>query len=175
AIIAGAVVLATIQPMQAGQAASAQHLAEMKKLEMMAGNWKGEGWAFARSGRVEFISSEKVERQLDGLLLVIEGLHHRKLEGGKPGEVVHHAYAVISYDPAGPGYLFDAYQLDGHHLDAKARSAGPNTFEWGFTSPQGTVRYTIKFEGDRWNEVGETSQDGTTWRKIFEMNLQRAK
>ena len=27
---------------------------------------------------------------------------------------------------------------------------------------------------DRWVEVGELSQDGTTWRKFFEMTLQRA-
>jgi hypothetical protein len=162
-------------PLVAQEGAPAPHLAEMKKLDVLVGNWKGEGWAFTRSGRTEFISTERVERQLDGLLLVIEGLHHQKLEGGKEGRVVHNAYAVVSYDPPGMGYLFDAYQLNGQHINAKAKLAGPGTFEWGFTSPQGTIRYTIKFDDNRWNEVGEVSQDGTTWRKIFEMNLHRVK
>ena len=174
-VLACALVLMTSEPTHAQQSLSARHLAEMKKLEMMVGNWKGEGWAIAGSGRAEFISNESVEPQLDGLLLVIKGLHYRKLEGGKQGEVVHHAYAIISCDLDGLGYLFDAYQLDGRHVDAKAKLVSQGSFEWGFNTPQGTVRYTIRIDSDRWNEVGEFSQDGKAWRKIFEMNLQRVK
>jgi hypothetical protein len=38
------------------------------------------------------------------------------------------------------------------------------------------MRYTIKHnEKDEWFEVGEMTQDGQTWRKFFEMTLERQK
>ena len=47
-------------------------------------------------------------------------------------------------------------------------------FEWGFPTPAGTIRYTIKTANDVWLEIGEFSRDGgRTWVKFFEMKLDR--
>ena len=37
----------------------------------------------------------------------------------------------------------------------------------------GKMRYTIGFQNDRWEEIGERSRDGETWQQFFEMNLDR--
>jgi hypothetical protein len=40
--------------------------------------------------------------------------------------------------------------------------------------PGRSVRYTIRLdENGRWFEIGETSSDGSEWRKFFEMTLTR--
>jgi hypothetical protein len=150
-------------------------LAEMKKLELLEGNWSGEGWMQRGPTRSVFVSSEKVEGRLSGLVIIIEGLHHEKMPGGAKGPVVHNAVATVSYDAASGAYKFAAHQGDGRYVDATGKLVAPGHFEWGFKSPQGMVRFTIKFGADNWNETGEYSSDGKSWTKFFEMNLHRVK
>ncbi len=49
-------------------------------------------------------------------------------------------------------------------------------FVWSMTHPQaGRVRYTIRVDAGRWHEVGESSRDGISWSRFFEMGLARKK
>jgi hypothetical protein len=48
---------------------------------------------------------------------------------------------------------------------------------WGFRIEEGgvSIRFTIRLDGERWNEVGEVTRDGKTWDKFLEMSLARQK
>jgi len=139
------------------------------------GKWRGEGWMQMGPGEPQrAVSEETVEMRLDGLVLVVEGLHHAKLADGTAGKVVHHALAIASADPAG-GFRFSTFLADGRAADARGNWEN-GKFVWAPPAPPGRqIRYIIDWTvADRWSEIGEMSTDGTTWTKFFEMNLSRA-
>jgi len=150
----------------------------MKPFLPAVGHWRGEGWMQMGPGEPQrAVSEETVEMRLDGLVLVVEGLHHAKLaepSAATAGKVVHHALAIISADPAG-GYRFSTFLADGRAADARGNWES-GKFVWAPPAPPGRqIRYVIDWTvADRWSEIGEMSTDGTTWTKFFEMNLTRA-
>ena len=151
--------------------------AEMKKLDFLIGEWKGEGWMeFAPGQRRTFRGTEVVQSKLDGLLLTIEGIHRGQV-GGKGEEViVHNAFALVSYDDKTKCYRFQAFTGRGSYEDAEAK-VSEGQLIWSMKVPQfGDMRYTIKRDAKgRWFEIGEVSQDGKEWRKFLEMTLERVK
>jgi len=148
----------------------------MKKLSFLVGQWKGESWTeFVPGKRQTSVGTETVESKLGGLLLTIEGVHRRK--GDKEaGNVVHNAFAVVSYDDKAKRYRLQAYTDRGNYTETEAKVAD-GKLEWGFRIPKfGEVRYTVTVsDKGRWSEIGEVSTDGKEWRKFFEMNLERVK
>jgi hypothetical protein len=149
----------------------------MKKLSFLAGQWKGESWTeFVPGQRQLSQGTETVESKLNGLLVVIEGVHQRKNADKGAGNVAHHAFAVVSYDEKGKRYRLQAYTDKGNYTEAEAK-VGDGKLEWGFSIPKfGQVRYTVTLtEKGQWFEIGEVSTDGKQWRKFFEMTLERVK
>jgi hypothetical protein len=147
----------------------------MKKLDFLVGRWKGAGWMeFAPGQRRTFQGTEVVSRKLDGLLLTIEGLHRGQVGDKEEAVVVHSAFTLVSYDDKARRYRFQAFTGRGQYEDAEAR-VSERQLVWGMKVPGfGDVRYTIKLDDKgRWIEVGEVSRDGKTWRRFFEMTLQR--
>ncbi|CAN5275099.1 hypothetical protein BH10ACI1_BH10ACI1_16680 [soil metagenome] len=140
--------------------------AEVKKLESMVGQWKGSGWIQQGAKRETFTGTENVQRKLDGLALLIEG----KFSNAE-GKVIHETLAVLDYNTK---YRFRTYLASGMsgEQDFKIVADG---FEWGFQTPAGTIRYTIKTANDVWFEIGEFSKDGKNWIKFFEMKLDKVK
>lgn len=106
----------------------------------------------------------------------IEGVHRRKVGDKKVGDVVHNAFAVVSYDEKAKRYRFQAYTDRGNYTEAEAKVAD-GKLQWGFHMPPfGQVRYTITVtEQGEWSEIGELSSDGKQWRKFFEMTLVRVR
>jgi hypothetical protein len=143
---------------------------EMKKLESLAGQWKGAGWIQQGAKRETFTGTETVQRKLGGLALLVEG----KFSNAE-GKVIHETLAVLAFDPKAKGYRFRTYLasgMSGEH-DFKLLADG---YEWGFQFPGGTVRYIIKTNNDIWLETGDFSGDGgKTWMKFFEMKLDKVK
>jgi hypothetical protein len=149
----------------------------MKKLGFLLGQWKGESWMEFRPGqRAILVGTETIQSKLGGLLVTIEGVHRRKVGEKEAGDVVHQAFAVVSYDEKAKRYRFQAFTDRGNYTEAEAK-IGDGKLEWGFRVPQfGDVRYTITVtENGRWSEIGEVSSDGKQWRKFFEMNLVRVR
>ena len=142
---------------------------EVKKLESMVGQWKGAGWIQQGAKRDTFTGTETVQRKLDGLALLVEGRFTNP-----EGKVIHETLAVLDFDAKPAKYRFRTYLATGRsgEQDFKVVADG---FEWGFQSPMGTIRYTIKTANDVWFETGEFSKDGKTWTKFFEMKLDRVK
>lgn len=149
---------------------SDEGLEAMRRLQPMVGQWQGSGWM--RRGPSEphpFEGSERIESRLDGRVILIEG-RHRDPESG---EVVHHAFATLSYDAERGEYLFRSYLATGQSGDYRGHWED-GAFVWGMEVPgRGEIRYTIRIDGDRWDEIGEFSSDGESWNQFFAMNLER--
>jgi hypothetical protein len=156
---------------QSDLGADAQRL-EMKKLDSMAGVWEGTGWILQGKEKGTFSGTETVQRKLDGLALLVEG----KFKSPE-GKTIHETLAVISYDNKQNIYRFRTYLANGStNGDQSIKILSPDIFEWGFDTPSGKIKYTIKTADGIWSEGGEFSGDGgKTWMKFFEMNLKKQK
>jgi len=149
----------------------------MKKLNFLAGQWKGESWTeFVPGQRSKSVGTETVEIKLGGLLLTLEGIHRRKIGDKVTENIVHGAFAIVSYDDKAKRYRFQAHTDRGNYTEAEAK-VGDGQLEWGFRIPHfGEVRYTIRVtDKGQWFEIGEMSSDGQRWRKFFEMTLEPVK
>jgi hypothetical protein len=148
-------------------------LEEMKKLNFLLGEWRGDAWILIGQNQRETAKqTETVQSKLGGLALVIDGLG--KTTDGKE-RIVHNALAVISYNPQKKGYRVSTYQANGVEIEAEAK-VGHNALEWGFKTERGNIRFTIKLnEKGEWYEIGEFSPDGKSWFKMMEMTLQKVK
>lgn len=143
--------------------------AEMKKVEKFVGTWKGTGWRQIGPQRENVTGTEIVQMKLDGTALLIEG---RFVDGA--GNVKHETLAIMSYDEVLKAHRFRSHLANGTtgEFDLKVNA---DSFEWGFPTQAGTVRFAIRLENDTWFEVGEFSRDGKTWVKMLEMTLKRDK
>ncbi len=142
---------------------------EMRRLDFLAGEWKGEAWAQMGPEKKEHIlQHERVQPKLGGQVLLVEGL------GKSPeGKVVHDALAVISWNEEKKTYRFATWVAGRPEGETTLDLIGPNTAVWAMETPRGRMRYTIRLiEKGEWNEIGEFSRDdGATWLKFFEMTL----
>lgn len=86
--------------------------------------------------------------------------------------MVHHAFAVLTYDPDSARYAMRAFR-EGRFVDADTQLSD-GVFTWRLAVPGGHVRYHIRQDAGDWLETGEFSPDGTNWRQFFEMRLNRA-
>jgi len=146
---------------------------EMKKLDYMIGQWQGSGWIDREGGRQSFAGTETVQGKLGGIALLVEGNFKGKLAGAEEESTVHETLAVISYDEKAKVYRFRTYLATGSSGDHEIKMI-EGGWEWGMQTSRGNVRFTMKLtEKGEWFEIGEFSQDATTWRKFFEMTLQR--
>jgi hypothetical protein len=170
-LVGGSAVLAQGGPDSAG--AEAQR-AEVKKLDWLVGQWKGEGWIQMGPQRHDFAGTETVRRKVGGVALLVEGNFRTK---GAPADAppVHETIAVVSYDRDAGHYWFNAWLRNGRSGRYEARLESDQVLQWLIPIPQGQIRYTIRLDSNKhWSEVGEMSPDGgTTWRKFFEMTLKK--
>ena len=141
----------------------------MGRLAPMAGRWAGEGWIRRGPGEPErFQGTETVEARLGGHVLLVEGRHL----DAKDGRLVHHAFAVLSHDAARGVYRFRSHLANGLGGDY-AGEWKDGAFVWTMALPRGgTARYTIRIQGDAWDEVGEMERQGA-WVRFFEMRMKR--
>ena len=92
---------ATAQPGRPPAPDTAKFREAMKPFLPAVGKWRGEGWMQMGPGEPQrTVSEERVESRLEGLVLVIEGLHHARNADGSAGRVVHNA---LGHDLGGSG------------------------------------------------------------------------
>jgi hypothetical protein len=162
---------ALAQPAPAPSAATATDdpvLAAMKAVPALAGRWEGGGTIRQGPGEpVRFVGEETVETRLDGRVMLVEGRHWTP----DRSRVVHHAFAVLSYDSEAKAYRFRTHLVGRPGGDFPAFLEG-GALIWEIPGPAGKTRFTIRVEGDRWHEVGTIERDGKTLQ-FFEMELRR--
>ena len=155
----------------------AKRTAAMKKLDFLVGTWKGKGWIILPSGREPFTVTEKMERKLDGQIVVVDGLGKSKDEKTGKERIVHQAYGIFSYDAGADKIKFRWYKAVGGEENETTIEVSENKFIWGFDIPENGVK--VKFteiinEKGNWLEIGEVTRDGgKTWFKFFEMELSK--
>jgi len=139
---------------------------EMKKLEQLAGQWRGSASYRMGPGEPQVVQQhEQIEFKLEGAVLQIEGI------GKASDRIVHHALALVNFNAQEKKFNFRSYLHDGRTTDAWFEIAAPGKYLWGFSTPQGKMRYTITITGNSWIETGEYSADGNNWMNFIEMNL----
>jgi hypothetical protein len=147
---------------------------KMKIFSAWVGQWKGEGRMQMGTGEPrKAVVNERIESKLEGTILMVEGVGKSTDPTTQKEIVVHHAFAVLSYDQQSGNYKFRTYLSDGRSTDAWLQVVDQNKYQWGFDSPRGKVRYSIRIDPlkNTWNEIGEHSPDGNNWTKFFEMDL----
>jgi hypothetical protein len=146
--------------------------AAMDRISGMVGDWRGvANVAFPAPTTV--YQSERIEREMNGLLLVIRGNGYASED--RSGAPIFSAFGVISYDDARQIYEFRVYN-DGRAATAEARFLDDGSLQWVMNFAPTIIRYTITLDGDSWREVGEMSRDnGATWTQTIEMNLARVR
>ena len=148
---------------------------EMKKLDFLVGEWKGESSIVIGTEKRRSNVSEKIEKRLNGLALIIEGVGSVKQPDG--GErIVHHALAMVNYDESTQKYRFMSQIDKGYFTNADA-TIEDGAFCWRLKNAQmGDVRYQIRLTADgKWSETGEYSRDGKNWTPFFESLLTKVR
>jgi hypothetical protein len=157
---------------QSNMKPDAQLTAAMNKLRFMEGQWKGSGWIQFGPQKSTFVQTEDIRFKVNGTVLQIEGLG---VDAKNTSQVIHEAFALISYDQANSRYLMRAIRGNGNYVDAETHLLEDGAFEWKFRSPQaGEIRYTIRLINSQWVEKGEINRDGTNWIQFFEMTLNKS-
>ena len=150
----------------------------MKKLDYLAGKWKGEATVSMDPKETKTVTqTEDVQFKLNGTVLLVEGVGRGKLPGKDEEGVLFNALGVMSYDAQTKKYKVKAYRSEGQSVDADLTLAEKG-FVWGFKEPTRNleVKYTMTLTAKgEWHEIGEFSQDGKTWTKFIEMTLTRVK
>jgi hypothetical protein len=146
--------------------------AAIDQLEFMVGRWLGDAWMQRGPTRVSTTMSETVERKLGGVVLQVEGVGTVADTGAGAPRTVHHALAVVSFDPQAGTYGMRSYIASGQFGDF-ALTLIPGGVTWTREVPGGRVRNTAHIANGEWHEIGEFSRDGVTWTQIMEMRLRR--
>jgi hypothetical protein len=147
-----------------------------ERFSIWAGRWQGTSTLQMGPGEPKTaIVDEQIQYKLDSTLLLIEGIGRHVDPDGKSTTVVHHAMAVLSFDPYKGTFSMRSYLADGRSTDAWFKTQPDGAFQWGFEAPNVNMRYTIRLDAEKmtWNEIGEFSRDGNDWFKVFEMNLKK--
>lgn len=175
ALLLSALALATTAGLAGAQSRppdrSAEVRAALERLPVSPGVWEGTGWFRQGPGDPDTVHQvERVEARLDGVVLLIEGTGRSAF-----GEVVHHAFATLGWDPAAGAYRMTTWLADGTMTEAETTFAD-GVFTWGFDVPDGPmIRYRIESpEPGVWRETGHVSLDGGgAWLPFFGMTLHR--
>ena len=170
-------VLTSMHFSMSAQTSPEVHNQKMKQFAFWEGKWQGEGSTQMGPGPAKKSTVEEtLQFKLDGTVMLIEGIGKALDPQTNQSHVVHHAMAILSYEPATDQYKFQTYLKDGRSTPALLKVTAENKYEWGFDVPNGKIKYIINIDPamKTWNEIGHYSNDnGTTWLKFFEMNLNK--
>ncbi len=171
--IVSILILLALTTLGQAQTSAGQSGSEMRKLDFLLGAWEGEGWVIFGPGQRHTAKvRELAQAKAGGAVLLLEGVGKSKLEGKEEEVIVHNAFATLWYDREAKRFRIMTWRATGDSIDADIK-VGNKSLIWGFPDPRaGQIRFTIKLdEAGRWFEIGESSRDGLTWNKFFEMTL----
>lgn len=152
---------------------------EMDRFTFMIGEWKGAGWVEVGQGMPQtFTMKQSVSYKAGGGMITIEGLGTEGFPGRPERFVIHQVFLVIGFDWKEKVFRLRSFLYLEGLVDA-VPTLVQNVFVWGYQEGfmRRHIRYTIKInEKKQWFEIGEMSSDnGKTWRKFFEMTLDRVR
>lgn len=148
-----------------------QQAAAMAPLAWMAGEWRGESQMRRPEGMSRNQSWERVIVAAGGTALLIEGRHHAIKPDGTPGEMVHDAAGLLSFQPRTGKYRFVAQLANGRSGDFEARVEGEKLL-WSMPAGEGAqIRYEVQRNAaGQWAEEGFFCR-GEACQPFFKMTL----
>lgn len=151
--------------------------AELKKLEILVGTWKGTGWIMTQKGRQTSKMTEIFQYKLGGQIAVVDGLGISKDEKTGEERISHRAYGTFAYDKESGKIKFRYYKAETGEEGETLIQVVDNGFTWGFNVNEtgSKVKFSMRInEKGNWHEIGEFSRDsGKTWMKFLEMELSK--
>lgn len=159
--------------------ASAQNFPpEMERLLFLVGDWAGNGWVDDGAGPQTFSMKVSAKYKAGGGMMAVEGLGTEGFPGRPERFIIHRVYFVVGFDWKEKVFRLHSFLFLEGLVDA-IPTVGPNVFTWGYQEGfmRRHIRYTIRLnEKKQWFEIGELSSDnGKSWRKFFEMTLDRVR
>ena len=141
--------------------------AAMKKVSFLAGKWSGEGRMLRPAGPIDFLQTENAHYELDGLLLVIEGVGKSKSDG-KP---LLQALGIMSFDDASGTYHMRAFN-DGRWLETDVKLTAEKELSWGFSIGEYRTHSVLRIsEKGEWTESHEIARGSEPPRKLMEITV----
>ncbi len=161
----------------AAQSIDSVQRAEINKLGWWVGKWEGKAWNSTEPGKQDTTTMvETIRKNLDGTIILVEGVGRRLMPKQEKGAIVHHAFAVLSYDEKKLSFRWQAWRIPGGIYTEAAPAVTDSSFSWSMESPRGKMRYSIKLnEKKQWEETGEFSSDGQNWHPFFGMLLNKVR
>ncbi|WP_412060759.1 hypothetical protein [Rubrivirga sp. IMCC45206] len=160
--------------LSAASAVTAQELnPALAPYAALIGDWAGPADLMTPSGPLSLHHTQTVRSDLEGHLLVVEGVSRAVGDDGAPGDISAGTLGVLSVNAA-TVYL-DAFTMDDRHARV-APTPVEGGYDWTFEpGGQALVTYQMRFDDEgRWVETGRVSLDGgTSWQPFFEMTLSR--
>lgn len=151
-----ALLLATALPAQAAdEPAGNVAKGKIEALRFLGGTWEGDGWIMIGPQRRNFKQREVVRAAAGGTVVLVDGVG-LGADADNKGKVVHQAFAVVSWNQSSNAYRWQAFRADGASIEVVPQ-IGANQLVWEM-SPTGDrkIRFTIKRDGDKWHETGES-------------------
>lgn len=164
------VLLAAALCAQAPPQATPEHLAAMKKLSFLVGEWRGDAWTQMGPEKHTSTGTEIVQFKLNDTSITVDGAFK-----DAAGQSVHNAFGVFSYNPRTSSYRFHAFTGNGQMVEAKVEMKDSG-LDWSFEPAPGiAIRYQLRIsDKGQWVEKGEMTREGAT-RQFFEMRLEKVK
>ncbi len=145
-------------------------------LKWMMGEWSGQATVTNGAQQFAITQHESVVDAASGTVLLIQGRGTIPVANGVGVRTVFESAGLLSFDMASRQFKWVASGGTGYLgiSDAQVRS---DTLVWFTSDASGArVRYTICHSAaGEWHETGETSNDGLTWLRSFQMTLVRDK
>ena len=141
----------------------------MKKLSFLVGKWSGDARILRGSGEpLELVQTEEAQYELDGSVLMIEGIGCNKTDG----KVTLQALGVVSYDDETGTYHMRTYN-DGRYLETELKLADSGKgFTWGFVLGEIKTSSVLRIdEKGHWKESTEITIGSQPPRKFIELTV----
>lgn len=150
---------------------------QMRLLEVMHGQWLGQGERYLPNGeKYAFTQTLEIRPESGGLITTIAGQslnHMRDIDDRLTKQPGSGSFAVLMYDEKNADYLFRSFGF-GLLVEARAEFVRPRVFRWTVSGPV-ILRFTIDLTEDGvWEELGERSRDGgETWEATNRLTAYR--
>ena len=140
----------------------------IKKLNFLAGVWKGRGWIGTVTNKEHFNETETARIRVGGTLIQIDVFGTSVTNDSL---IINNGLAIVNYNPVSRNYDMKFYQADASYAEAELKIIKPGTVEINLIKKSGFTRFVIEIKNAHWLEKAFSSTDGKNWQQVFEMDL----